>query len=180
MGYQVHKNIRIYGGYRGRYFSGNRQHQGYRGPWLVSWPHAGGGFQLLGMRKLLTCPQKTVPHVKLEWWIEGRQGDQQEAVYPPGKRPTLRLSLSAICATLGPAKMLRYSVNICSLLAGPAVRFSAPVVPTAVGVEPTVSRRGESGYKAGLALSVHPGPSQALSWAVVVGPVAPPGEGNVA
>src|SRR4030042_5254583 len=31
--------------------------------------------------KGLTCPPKTDPHVKLEWWIEGRQGDEQEAVY---------------------------------------------------------------------------------------------------
>ncbi len=28
----------------------------------------------------MTCPPKTDPHVKLEW-IEGRQGDEQEAVY---------------------------------------------------------------------------------------------------
>jgi hypothetical protein len=26
----------------------------------------------------LTCPPKTGPQVKLEWWIEGRQGDEQE------------------------------------------------------------------------------------------------------
>ena len=30
----------------------------------------------------VTCPPKTDPHVKLEWWIEGRQGDEQEAFYP--------------------------------------------------------------------------------------------------
>jgi hypothetical protein len=29
----------------------------------------------------LTCPPKTDPHVKLEYWIKGRQGDEQEAVY---------------------------------------------------------------------------------------------------
>ena len=51
VGYQVHKNIRIYGGYRGRYASGKWQYQGYRGPWLVSWPHVGIGFQFLGMEK---------------------------------------------------------------------------------------------------------------------------------
>ena len=48
IGYQVHKNIRIYGGYRGRYFSGSGSYQGYRRPWLVPRPHAGGGFQFLG------------------------------------------------------------------------------------------------------------------------------------
>jgi hypothetical protein len=32
----------------------------------------------------------------LEQWIEGGQGDEQEAVYPLGESPTLRLSLSAI------------------------------------------------------------------------------------
>ena len=31
---------------------------------------------------LLTCPPKTDPQVMLEWWIEGRQRDEQEAVYP--------------------------------------------------------------------------------------------------
>ena len=25
---------------------------------------------------VMTCPPKTDPHVKLEWWIEGRQGDE--------------------------------------------------------------------------------------------------------
>jgi len=29
----------------------------------------------------VTCPPKTDPHVKLDWWIEGRQGDEQEAIY---------------------------------------------------------------------------------------------------
>jgi hypothetical protein len=29
----------------------------------------------------LTCPPITDPHVKLEEWIERRQGDEQEAVY---------------------------------------------------------------------------------------------------
>ena len=29
----------------------------------------------------VTCPPKTDPHVKLEWWIGGRQEDEQEAVY---------------------------------------------------------------------------------------------------
>jgi len=28
-----------------------------------------------------TCPPKTDPHVKLEWWIEGRQGDEQETLH---------------------------------------------------------------------------------------------------
>ena len=31
--------------------------------------------------KKLTCPPKTDPHVKLEWWIAGRREDEQEAVY---------------------------------------------------------------------------------------------------
>src|SRR5208337_1051264 len=30
----------------------------------------------------LTCPPKTDPQVMLEWWIEGRQGDEQEAIHP--------------------------------------------------------------------------------------------------
>jgi len=29
----------------------------------------------------VTYPPKTDPHVKLEWWIKGRQGDEQEALY---------------------------------------------------------------------------------------------------
>ena len=29
----------------------------------------------------MTYPPKTDPHVKLEWWIKGRQGDEQEALY---------------------------------------------------------------------------------------------------
>src|SRR5512136_2828436 len=29
----------------------------------------------------MTCPPKTDPHVKLEWWIKGRQGNEQETVY---------------------------------------------------------------------------------------------------
>jgi DNA helicase-2/ATP-dependent DNA helicase PcrA len=37
--------------------------------------------QLRHRHVLLTCPPKTDPHVKLERWIEGRQGDEQEAVY---------------------------------------------------------------------------------------------------
>jgi hypothetical protein len=31
---------------------------------------------------IVTCPPKTDPHVKLEKWIKGRQGDEQEEVYP--------------------------------------------------------------------------------------------------
>jgi hypothetical protein len=47
---------------------------------------AGGLQPLLGLKKditkeKLTCPPKTDPHVKLEGWIEGRQGDEQEAAY---------------------------------------------------------------------------------------------------
>ncbi len=29
-------------------------------------------------RATLTCPPQSDPHVKLEWWIEGSQGDEQE------------------------------------------------------------------------------------------------------
>ena len=31
----------------------------------------------------MTCPPKTDPQVMLEYWIEGSQGGEQEAVYPP-------------------------------------------------------------------------------------------------
>ena len=29
----------------------------------------------------MTYPPKTDPHVNLEWWIKGRQGDEQETIY---------------------------------------------------------------------------------------------------
>ena len=28
----------------------------------------------------MTCPPKIDPHVKLEWWLKGRPGDEQEAI----------------------------------------------------------------------------------------------------
>jgi hypothetical protein len=36
--------------------------------------------QIIGKLRV-TCPPKTDPHVKLEWWIKGRQGNEQEAVH---------------------------------------------------------------------------------------------------
>jgi hypothetical protein len=44
----------------------------------------------------LTCPRKTDPHVKLERWIEGRQRDEQEALYAGAESPPLNLSISAL------------------------------------------------------------------------------------
>jgi hypothetical protein len=44
----------------------------------------------------MTCSPKTDPHFKLEWWIEGRQGDEKEAVYTLGENPPLKLSITAI------------------------------------------------------------------------------------
>jgi len=34
-----------------------------------------GWHVLIYLTLYLTCPPKTDPHVKLEWWIKGRQGD---------------------------------------------------------------------------------------------------------
>jgi putative transposase len=66
----------------------------------------------------LTCPPKTDPHVKLEWWIEGRQEDEQEALYPgadPWKAAGSRgVSLAQgqtaaqVCRTLGIAEQTFY------------------------------------------------------------------------
>jgi hypothetical protein len=45
---------------------------------------------------MVTYPCKDNPQVMLRQWIERRQGNEQEAVYPPGESPILRLSLSAL------------------------------------------------------------------------------------
>jgi len=44
----------------------------------------------------LTCPPKTDPHVKLEWWIEGSQGDDQKAFHPESENPPLKISTAAL------------------------------------------------------------------------------------
>jgi len=49
---------------------------------------------------MVTCPPKDDPQFMLEQWIERRHGDEQEAVYPAGESPTLRLSLSALIRNL--------------------------------------------------------------------------------
>jgi hypothetical protein len=53
-------------------------------------------------------PPKIEPHVKLEWWIEGRQGEEQEAVYAGVESPPWRLSISALYPYLN--KKNNYSI----------------------------------------------------------------------
>jgi len=52
----------------------------------------------------MTCPPKTDPHVKLEWWIEGRQGDEQEAVNHGSKSQRLKVSIAAMTRNLSSAQ----------------------------------------------------------------------------
>jgi hypothetical protein len=47
---------------------------------------------------------KIEPHVKLEWLIEGRQGDEQEAIYARAESPPWRLSISALYPYLNKKK----------------------------------------------------------------------------
>ena len=65
----------------------------------------------------MTCPPKTDPHVKLEWWIKGRQGNEQETVYSgadhweaAGSRGGFGpgASVGQVCRTLGIAEQTFY------------------------------------------------------------------------
>ncbi len=65
----------------------------------------------------MASPPKTDPQVMLEWWIEGRQGDEQEALYAlednrevAGSRSSLSPGGMAahVCRTLGIAEQTFY------------------------------------------------------------------------
>jgi hypothetical protein len=63
----------------------------------------------------MTCSPKTDPHFKLEWWIEGRQGDEKEAVYTLGENPPLKLSITAIYPHLWVLPKCFDNLSICAL-----------------------------------------------------------------
>jgi len=66
------------------------------------------GSEALATQEMVTYPPKNDPQVMLEQWIEGRQGDEEEAVYPQGESPTLRRSLSALYTHLKKNRWLRW------------------------------------------------------------------------
>jgi len=43
--------------------------------------------RLSGDARPVTCAPKSDPHIKLEWWIEGRKENEQKVIHAAGESP---------------------------------------------------------------------------------------------